>query len=86
LTVNYIASATAAVKSTRDFDTRERELFVNALRVGSAKAKLIASELDSIQAAIRQRAITVDDALEWAERSEVSEWIEFGPGVRHAKH
>jgi hypothetical protein len=83
--VNHITSASAPVKPSRAPDARERELLINALRVGSAKAKLIANELDQIQASVRHRAITVDDALAWAERSEVLEWIEFKV-VRHAPH
>jgi hypothetical protein len=63
------------------YDAGERDLLVNALRVGSARAKLIANTLDSIQASVRQRAVTPADALTWARQANVLEWIQLGPEV-----
>ena len=71
-------AATATVKIN---DAGERDLLVDALRVGSARAKLIANTLDSIQASVRQRAITPSDALAWAKQANVLEWIQLGPEV-----
>jgi hypothetical protein len=74
-----VSTAIAPVKNN---DAGERDLLVNALRVGSARAKLIANTLDLLQAQIRQRAITPDDALKQARAADVLDWIQFGPGVK----
>ena len=79
--MSYVSTATAPVKPVRVNDAGERDLLVNALRVGSARAKLIANSLDHIQAQIRQRAITPSDALVQAKAAGVLEWIKFGPGA-----
>ena len=75
-----IFTASTAVKPVLGNDSGSRDLLV-ALRVGSARARLIANELDTIQASIRQRAISCEDALRWAKQKDVMDWIEFGPGV-----
>jgi hypothetical protein len=71
-----VATATVIIN-----DAGERDLLVNALRVGSARAKLIANTLDSIQASVRQRVITPSDALAWTKQTNVLEWIQLGPEV-----
>jgi hypothetical protein len=43
---------------------------------------LIANTLDSIQAGVRQRALTPSDALVWAKQANVLEWIQLGPEAK----
>jgi hypothetical protein len=85
--VTFLTTASTAVKPVLGNDSGSRDLLVSALRVGSARARLIANELDTIQASVRQRAISCEDALIWAKEKDVMDWIQFGPseprGERH---
>ena len=55
---------------------------LSALRVASARARLVANQIDTIGASLRQKAITCKDALEWARQEEVDSWIVFGPEAK----
>jgi hypothetical protein len=54
-------------------------LALSALRVASAQARLVANQLDSIGASLRQKIITCQEALQWAKEEGVIDWIKFGP-------
>jgi hypothetical protein len=56
----------------------ERDLLLSAIRAASAKARLIAIELDSIGVSFRQKVIC-EQALTWAREEDLSRWIKFGP-------
>ena len=73
----HMPNAVAPVKSQ---DTSgERDLMLSALRAASAKSRLIATELDSIGVSLRQKAITCEQALDWAKEEGLLHWIKFGP-------
>ena len=55
---------------------------LSALRVASARARLVANQIDTMAASLRQKAITCDDALKWAKHEGILHWIKFGPEVK----
>jgi hypothetical protein len=59
--------------------TADREYLLAALRAATARAKLIANQLDTIGVALRQRAITVEDAMLWARDEGILDMLQFGP-------
>jgi hypothetical protein len=65
--MNYIASTDSAVKPKFGDSSGERDLVMASLRVAVAQTKLVANTLETIGAALRQRAISCNDALEWAQ-------------------
>jgi hypothetical protein len=56
---------------------------MSALRVASAQARLVANQIDTIGASLRQKSINCQQALEWAAEDGVLHWIKFGPEVGH---
>jgi hypothetical protein len=80
-TMNYVSTASTAVKPVLGDTPGERDLMLSALRVASARARLVANQIDSIGASLRQKAISCQDALLWAKQEEVDSWIVFGPEV-----
>ena len=79
--MTHLSSACAPVKPLGD-SPGERDLMVSALRVASARARLIANQIDTIGASLRQKAITCKDALQWAHQEEIEGWIQFGPEAK----
>jgi hypothetical protein len=77
-----ISTPASAVKPLLGDTPGERDLMLSALRVASARARLIANQIDTIGASLRQKAITCKDALAWAQQEEIEGWIQFGPEVR----
>jgi hypothetical protein len=77
--MTHLSTARAAVKPVSGDTPGERDLMLSALRVASARARLIANQIDTIGAGLRQKAITCSDALEWARQEDVIGWIQFGP-------
>ena len=77
-----VSTPTSAVKPVREDTSGERDLMLSALRVASAQARLVANQIDTIGASLRQKAITCKDALAWAQQEEIEGWIQFGPEVR----
>jgi hypothetical protein len=57
----------------------DRELLMQVLRAATARAKLIANQLDTIGIALRQRAVTVEDAMTWARDEGIIDLLQFGP-------
>jgi hypothetical protein len=80
--MNYVSTPASAVKPVLGDTPGERDLMLSALRVASAQARLVANQIDTIGASLRQKAITCKDALEWAHEEGVTHWIKFGPEVR----
>ena len=76
-----LTSACAPVKPLGD-TSGERDLLLSALRVASAEARLVANQIDTIGASLRQKAITCKDALAWAQQEEIEGWIQFGPEAK----
>jgi hypothetical protein len=57
----------------------DREYLMQVLRAATARVKLTSITLDSIGVALRQRAITVEDALQWAIDEGIIDLLQFGP-------
>jgi hypothetical protein len=57
----------------------DREYLAQVLRAATARAKLISNQLDSIGVALRQRAITVEEAIQWAIDEGIIDLLQFGP-------
>jgi hypothetical protein len=57
----------------------DREYLMQVLRAATARVKLTSNTLDSIGVALRQRAITVEDALQWAIDEGIIDLLQFGP-------
>lgn len=75
-----VAKALAPGKS--DMDTSgERDLLLSALRAATARARLAATEFDTIGISLRQKAITCAQAMEWARDEGLIGWIRLGPEV-----
>jgi hypothetical protein len=57
----------------------DREYLMQVLRAATARAKLISNQLDTIGVALRQRAVSVEDALQWAADEGIIDLLQFGP-------
>jgi hypothetical protein len=57
----------------------DREYLLQVLRVATARSKLISNTLDGIGLALRQRAISVEDAMRWAAEEGILDLLQFGP-------
>jgi hypothetical protein len=57
----------------------DREYLMQVLRAATARAKLIANQLDTIGIALRQRAVTVEDAVQWAVDEGIVDLLQFRP-------
>ena len=57
----------------------DREYLMQVLRAATARAKLISNQLDTIGVALRQRAVTVEDAMRWAHEEGILDLLVFGP-------
>jgi hypothetical protein len=66
--MNYVSTPASAVKPVLGDTPGERDLMLSALRVASAQARLVANQIDTIGASLRQKAICCKDALEWASK------------------
>jgi hypothetical protein len=76
-----MAQALAPDKSKVD-TSGERDLMLSALRAATARARLAATEFDSIGISLRQKLITCEQALEWARDEGLIGWIRLGPEVQ----
>jgi hypothetical protein len=75
-----VAKALAPGKSNVD-TSGERDLLLSALRAATARARLAATEFDTIGISLRQKQITCEQALEWARDEGLIGWIRLGPEV-----
>jgi hypothetical protein len=57
----------------------DREYLLTVLRAATARARLISNTLDAIGAALRQRAVSVEEALQWARDEQIIDLLQFGP-------
>jgi hypothetical protein len=57
----------------------DREYLMQVLRAATARAKLISNTLDSIGVALRQKAISVEDAMLWARDEQILDLLQFVP-------
>jgi hypothetical protein len=57
----------------------DREYLMQVLRAATARAKLISNTLDSVGIALRQRAVSVEDALQWCIDEQIDDLLQFGP-------
>jgi hypothetical protein len=80
--MNYVSTPSSAVKPVLGDTPGERDLMLSALRVASAQARLVANQIDTIGASLRQKAITCKDALEWAGQEGILHWVKFGPEAK----
>jgi hypothetical protein len=72
------SSACAPVKPLGD-TSGERDLLLSALRVASAEARLVANQIDTIGASLRQKLVTCEGALQWADEKGLLHLIRLGP-------
>jgi hypothetical protein len=52
---------------------------MQVLRAATARSKLISNQLDTIGVALRQKAVTVEEALQWAIDEGIIDLLQFGP-------
>jgi hypothetical protein len=78
--MTHVAKALAPSKSNVD-TSGERDLMLSALRTATARARLAATEFDSIGISLRQKLITCEQALQWARDEGLIGWIRLGPEV-----
>jgi hypothetical protein len=57
----------------------ERDLLLSALRAATARARLAATEFETIGISLRQKLITCEQALEWARDEGLIGWVRIGP-------
>jgi hypothetical protein len=57
----------------------DREHLLAILRVATARSKLISNQLDTVGIALRQRAVSVEDALRWCADDGIIDLLDFGP-------
>jgi hypothetical protein len=75
--------ATALTTGKSHVDTSgERDLLLSSLRAATARARLAATEFDTIGISLRQKLITCEQALQWARDEGLIHWIRLGPEVQ----
>jgi hypothetical protein len=78
--MTHVAKALAPGESNTD-TSGERDLLLSALRAATARARLAATEFDTIGISLRQRLITCEQALDWARDQGLIGWVRLGPEV-----
>ena len=79
ITVTRVTNPASQGKPKLGETNGDREYLMQVLRAATAEAKLIANQLDTIGMALRQRAITVEDAMAWARDEGIINLLKFGP-------
>lgn len=74
-----IANPASQVKPRLGETNGDREYPMTVLRAATARARLISNTLDSIGTALRQKAVSVEDALQWAKDEQILDLLQFGP-------
>jgi hypothetical protein len=77
--VASLPDPTSQVKPKLGESNGDREYLMQVLRAATARAKLISNTLDSIGMALRQRAVSVEDAMRWARDEGIIDLLQFGP-------
>jgi hypothetical protein len=58
---------------------RERELLINALRMATARSRLITNTLETIGCSLRHKQIDCEAALLWLKDEGILDLVDFGP-------
>jgi hypothetical protein len=74
-----LAKSHSQVKPVLGETGGDREYLMQVLRAATARAKLVSNQLDTIGVALRQRAVTVEDAMRWAAEEGILDLLVFGP-------
>jgi hypothetical protein len=77
--VRSLPNPASAVKPSLGETNADRELLLAVLRVATAESKLISNQLDTIGTALRQKAVGVQDAMQWLIDEGVADLLRFGP-------
>jgi len=77
--VTSIHNPTSQGKPKLGESNGDREYALAVFRAATTKAKLIGNQLDAIGLALRQRAISVEDAMRWAHDEGIIDLLQFGP-------
>lgn len=77
--MSSLPNPTSQVKPVLGETGGDREYLLAVLRAGSARAALIKNDLDTIGTALRQKAVSVEDAIQWTIDARVSGLLQFGP-------
>jgi hypothetical protein len=59
----------------------ERDLLLSAIRAATARARLAATEFDTIGISLRQKLISCEQALQWCRDEGLIHWLRLGPEV-----
>jgi hypothetical protein len=59
--------------------TGDRELLLQVLRAAAARSRLITHTLETIGTALKQRAVGIEDAMQWAKDEAIIDLLDFGP-------
>jgi hypothetical protein len=57
----------------------DRELMMQILRAAAARSRLITHTLESVGTSLKQRAITIEDAMAWLRDEGILDLLQFGP-------
>jgi hypothetical protein len=77
--VASLPDPTSQVKPKLGESNGDREYLMQVLRAATARAKLISNTLDTVGIALRQRAVSVEDALQWCIDEQILDLLQFGP-------
>ena len=77
--MSLVPNPASQVKPNLGETNGDREYLMQVLRAATARAKLISNQLDTIGVALRQRAVSVEDALRWAQEEQILDLLQFGP-------
>jgi hypothetical protein len=77
--VTSLPNPASQVKPKLGETNGDREYLLSVLRAATARTKLISNTLDTIGVALRQRAVSVEDALQWCMDEQILDLLQFGP-------
>jgi hypothetical protein len=77
--VALLQPRTAAVNPQQD-SAAEREILLNALRLATARSRLITNLLESVGTSLRHKQIDCEKAMEWLAEEGCVDLLELGPG------
>jgi hypothetical protein len=76
--VSSLQNPTSPVKPKLGETNGDRKYLLAVLRAATARSKLISNQLDQIGMAVRQRAVSVEDAMLWAKDEGILDLLDFG--------
>jgi hypothetical protein len=77
--VTSISNPASQSNPTMGESAGDRELLMQILRAAAARSRLITHTLETIGTALRQRAVSIEDAMQWARDEAIIELLDFGP-------